>query len=62
LNVRPVYVILVKENVIQLPHIDHFAALLALLEMAFSDSSNSLKSAGFNVGTVRAIVFSRKDV
>jgi hypothetical protein len=28
-----VYVILVKENIVQLPHIDHFAALLALVEV-----------------------------
>jgi hypothetical protein len=33
LNVRPVYVIVVKENVVQLAH--HFAASLALIEVAF---------------------------
>jgi hypothetical protein len=27
--------ILVKENIIQLAHIDHFAALLALVEVPF---------------------------
>jgi len=35
LNVRPVDMILVKENIIQLPHIDHFSALLATVEVSF---------------------------
>jgi hypothetical protein len=33
LNVWPVDMILVKENIIQLAHIDHFAALLAFVEV-----------------------------
>jgi hypothetical protein len=35
LNVRPLDVILVEENIVQLPLINHFSALLALVEVAF---------------------------
>jgi len=35
LNIRPWDMILVKENVIQLAHVDHFAALFALVEVPF---------------------------
>jgi hypothetical protein len=35
LNIRPVNVIFVKENIIELPHVDHFATLLAPVEVLF---------------------------
>jgi hypothetical protein len=34
-NVRSVYVILVKQNIIELPHVHDFAALLARIEVPF---------------------------
>jgi hypothetical protein len=35
LNVGPGLVILVKENIVELAHIDHFTALLAFVEVLF---------------------------
>jgi hypothetical protein len=35
LNVGPGDVILMKKHIVQLPHIDHFAALLALVKVRF---------------------------
>ncbi len=35
LNIRPVDMILVKENTVQLPSINHFSASAALIEVSF---------------------------
>jgi hypothetical protein len=42
-------VILVKENLIQLPHIDHFPALLALVEVAFFRFAQLVKIGGIHM-------------
>ena len=35
LNVWPMHVIFVKQDIVQLAHIDHFAALFTLVEVLF---------------------------
>jgi hypothetical protein len=39
--------ILMKKHVVQLPHINHFSALLALVKVPFSASLNSSKNSQY---------------
>jgi len=53
LNVWPSLVVFVKQNVIELAHVDHLAALLALVKMLFFSVASLSKSAAFIVYPVQ---------
>jgi hypothetical protein len=48
LNIGPLDVILVKENIVQLPHIDHFATPAALVKVALFGLAQLAKISGIH--------------
>ena len=56
LDVRPVDVIFVEENIVELPLIDHFPALLALIEVPFLRFGQLVKVSGIHLVTRAGIV------
>jgi hypothetical protein len=53
LNIKPLDVILVKENIVQLPHIDHFATPAALVKVPFLRFTQFVKVSGIHLNVCR---------